>query len=144
MALLEPLYKVSEICSTFGVDTAVVCPGSRSAALTLAFTRNSKIDTRVITDERSAAFVALGMAQVSKKPVVLICTSGTAGLNFAPAVAEAYFQRIPLRPTDHPSGLTNMTVKLFSSKISSEITLLNRMIFRWIIRIRTAFGKQNA
>lgn len=96
MALLEPLYKVSEICSTFGVDNVVVCPGSRSAALTLAFTRNSKINTRVITDERSAAFVALGMAQVSNKPVVLICTSGTAGLNFAPAVAEAFFQRIPL------------------------------------------------
>ena len=96
MALLEPLYKVSEICSTFGVDNAVVCPGSRSAALTLAFTRNSKINIRVITDERSAAFVALGMAQVSNKPVVLICTSGTAGLNFAPAVAEAFFQRIPL------------------------------------------------
>jgi 2-succinyl-5-enolpyruvyl-6-hydroxy-3-cyclohexene-1-carboxylate synthase len=96
MALLEPLYKVSEICSTFGVDTAVVCPGSRSAALTLAFTRTSKIHTHVITDERSAAFVALGMAQISKKPVVLICTSGTAGLNFAPAVAEAFFQNIPL------------------------------------------------
>jgi 2-succinyl-5-enolpyruvyl-6-hydroxy-3-cyclohexene-1-carboxylate synthase len=96
MALLEPLYKVSEICAAFGVDTAVVCPGSRSAALTLAFTRNRKINTQVITDERSAAFVALGMAQVSKKAVVLICTSGTAGLNFAPAVAEAFFQRIPL------------------------------------------------
>ena len=96
MALLEPLYRVSEICAYRGIENVVICPGSRSAALTLAFVRNKKFRIRVITDERSAAFTALGMAQVSGKPTVLICTSGTAALNFSPAVAEAYFQGIPL------------------------------------------------
>lgn len=96
MALLEPLYRVSEICAYGGIENVVICPGSRSAALTLAFVRNKKFRTRVITDERSAAYVALGLAQVSGKATVLICTSGTAALNFSPAVAEAYFQGIPL------------------------------------------------
>lgn len=96
MALLEPLYRVSEICAYWGIENVVICPGSRSAALTLAFVRNKKFRSRVIADERSAAFTALGMAQVSGKPTVLICTSGTAALNFSPAVAEAYFQGIPL------------------------------------------------
>lgn len=96
MALLEPLYRVSEICAYQGIENVVICPGSRSAALTLAFVRNKKFSTRVITDERSAAFVALGMAQASGKATVLICTSGTAALNFSPAVAEAFFQGIPL------------------------------------------------
>ncbi len=96
MALVEPLYKLSEICSFWGVKDVVICPGSRSAPLTLAFSRNSSFKTHTITDERSAGFVALGMAQVSNRPVVLICTSGTAALNFSPAVAEAFFQKIPL------------------------------------------------
>ncbi|MCD8538552.1 MAG: 2-succinyl-5-enolpyruvyl-6-hydroxy-3-cyclohexene-1-carboxylic-acid synthase, partial [Leadbetterella sp.] len=96
MALLEPLYRVSEICADRGIENVVICPGSRSAALTLAFVRNKKFRIRVITDERSAAFVALGWAQASGKATVLICTSGTAALNFSPAVAEAYFQGIPL------------------------------------------------
>lgn len=96
MALLEPLYRVSEICAYQGVENVVICPGSRSAALTLAFVRNKKFRTHVITDERSAAFVALGMAQATGKTTVLICTSGTAALNFSPAVAEACFQGIPL------------------------------------------------
>lgn len=96
MALLEPLYRVSEICAHHGIENVVICPGSRSAALTLAFVRNKKFRTQVITDERSAAFIALGLAQASGKPSVLICTSGTAALNFSPAVAEAYFQGVPL------------------------------------------------
>lgn len=96
MALLEPLYRVAEICAYHGIENVVICPGSRSAALTLAFVRNKKFRTQVITDERSAAFVALGMAQATGKTSVLICTSGTAALNFSPAVAEAYFQRVPL------------------------------------------------
>lgn len=96
MALLEPLYRVAEICAYRGVENVVICPGSRSAALTLAFARNTQFHTRVIADERSAAFVALGWAQATGKPTVLICTSGTAALNFSPAVAEAFFQGIPL------------------------------------------------
>ncbi|MCP9767207.1 2-succinyl-5-enolpyruvyl-6-hydroxy-3-cyclohexene-1-carboxylic-acid synthase [Lacihabitans sp. LS3-19] len=96
MSLIEPLYKISEICSAFEIEDVIICPGSRSAALTLAFTRNPKIKTKVIADERSAAFVALGMAQQSGKIVALVCTSGSAALNFAPAISEAFFQEIPL------------------------------------------------
>ncbi len=96
MALLDPLYRIADICAYHGIEYAVVSPGSRSAALTLAFNRNASINTTVIVDERSAGFVALGMAQKTKKPVVLICTSGTAALNYSPAVAEAYFQGTPL------------------------------------------------
>lgn len=93
---IEPLYKIVELCALHGIKEAVICPGSRSAALTLAFARNAKINTRVIADERSAAFVALGMALQSGETVALVCTSGSAALNFAPAVAEAYFQEISL------------------------------------------------
>ena len=94
--MIEPLYKISEICSAFGIEDVIICPGSRSAAMTLAFSRNPKIKTKVIADERSAAFVALGMAQQSRKTVALVCTSGSASLNFAPAISEAFFQEIPL------------------------------------------------
>lgn len=96
MPLLEPLYNLVELCALHGIKDAVICPGSRSAALTLAFARNAKIRTRVIADERSAAFIALGMALQSGETIALVCTSGSAALNFAPAVAEAFFQEIPL------------------------------------------------
>ena len=96
MPFIEPLYKIVELCASHGINEAVICPGSRSAALTLSFARNAKINTRVIADERSAAFVALGMALQSGETVALVCTSGSASLNFSPAVAEAYFQEIPL------------------------------------------------
>ncbi|MBP6619116.1 MAG: 2-succinyl-5-enolpyruvyl-6-hydroxy-3-cyclohexene-1-carboxylic-acid synthase [Leadbetterella sp.] len=96
MPLLEPLYNIVELCALHGIKEAIICPGSRSAALTLAFARNTRINTRVIADERSAAFVALGMALQSGETVALVCTSGSAALNFAPAIAEAYFQEIPL------------------------------------------------
>lgn len=96
MPLLEPLYNLVELCALHGVNDAIICPGSRSAALTLALARNAKIRTRVIADERSAAFVALGMAYQSGQTVALVCTSGSAALNFAPAIAEAFFQEIPL------------------------------------------------
>lgn len=89
-------FVISKLCSEFGIRHAVICPGSRSAPLVFAFSRNKKIKTCVIVDERSAAYLALGMAQQLQKPVVLICTSGTAALNFYPAIAEAYYQKIPL------------------------------------------------
>ncbi|WP_373511756.1 2-succinyl-5-enolpyruvyl-6-hydroxy-3-cyclohexene-1-carboxylic-acid synthase [Persicitalea sp.] len=96
MAVLQPLIDLAQLCHLHGVTQAVISPGSRSAALTLAFARNPNIECQVVMDERAAGFVALGMAQQLKKPVVLICTSGSAAYNFAPAVAEAYFQQIPL------------------------------------------------
>ena len=85
-----------ETLSHLGLVTAVLCPGSRSSPLTLAFAQHSQIETIPILDERSAAFFALGRAKRSRKPVVLVCTSGTAGANFYPAVIEAKESQIPL------------------------------------------------
>lgn len=79
-----------------GVRNAVICPGSRNAPIAMALAACREISTEVIIDERSAAFVALGMAQTSQSPVMIVCTSGTALLNFSPAVAEAYYAGIPL------------------------------------------------
>jgi 2-succinyl-5-enolpyruvyl-6-hydroxy-3-cyclohexene-1-carboxylate synthase len=74
----------------------VICPGSRSAPLTIALSRHPEISTYVLADERSAAYVALGLSQALGKTVGLVCTSGTAVLNFYPAIAEAYYQGISL------------------------------------------------
>jgi 2-succinyl-5-enolpyruvyl-6-hydroxy-3-cyclohexene-1-carboxylate synthase len=93
---LQPIFDIAAICSAKGIKDAVVCPGSRCAPLTLAFTRHPDIRVRTISDERSAGFIALGIAQHTKTTVVIICTSGTAGYNLAPAIAEAYYQRVPL------------------------------------------------
>ena len=94
--LLQSINNIAEICARKGVRQVVISPGSRSAALTLAFARHPGIATKVIADERAAGFVALGMAQYSGQTVALVCTSGSAGYNLAPAVVEAYFQGIPL------------------------------------------------
>lgn len=84
------------ICAKKGIEQAILSPGSRCAPLTLAFTRHPDIHARTISDERSAAFIALGMAQQLNQPVVLVCTSGSAALNYYPAIAEAFFQQVPL------------------------------------------------
>ena len=87
---------LAETLQRLGLTTAVICPGSRSAPLTIAFAQNNKIETLPILDERSASFFALGIAQKSGLPAALICTSGTAAANFYPAIIEARESRIPL------------------------------------------------
>src|SRR5204862_3685766 len=79
-----------------GVTDAVVAPGSRSAPLALALARDHRLRTQVVLDERSASFRALGLALASERPVVVLCTSGTAAANFHPAVIEASHARVPL------------------------------------------------
>jgi 2-succinyl-5-enolpyruvyl-6-hydroxy-3-cyclohexene-1-carboxylate synthase len=79
-----------------GITDVVLTPGSRNAPFSISIANTPIFETYSIVDERSAAFFALGLSQQSKKPTVLICTSGTALLNYAPAIAEAYYQRIPL------------------------------------------------
>ncbi|MFT6176598.1 MAG: 2-succinyl-5-enolpyruvyl-6-hydroxy-3-cyclohexene-1-carboxylate synthase [Bacteroidia bacterium] len=74
---------------------AVISPGSRNAPVIYALHHSSK-SCHSIVDERSAAFVALGMAKHTKQPVILSCTSGTAALNYYPAIAEAFYARVPL------------------------------------------------
>lgn len=91
-----PIINIAAVCARLGVTRAVISPGSRSAPLTIAFARHPDIQCYSVSDERAAAFIALGMSQQSGAPVALICTSGSAGLNYAPAVAEACFSRVPL------------------------------------------------
>jgi 2-succinyl-5-enolpyruvyl-6-hydroxy-3-cyclohexene-1-carboxylate synthase len=105
MTKLEPFQQLARLCLRKGVENVIICPGSRNAALTIAFTAEKGLKCYSISDERSAGYIALGMALQTGKTSVIICTSGTAALNFAPAVAEAYFQEIPLLvlTADRPS-----------------------------------------
>ena len=96
MAILQPIINIAEICAQKGIERVVISPGSRSAVLTLAFARHPQISVTVIADERSAGFVALGLAQSTGKTVAVVCTSGSAAYNLAPAVVEAFFQQVPL------------------------------------------------
>ncbi|MGB3192138.1 MAG: 2-succinyl-5-enolpyruvyl-6-hydroxy-3-cyclohexene-1-carboxylic-acid synthase [Limnoraphis sp.] len=100
--IVETLYKL-------GLTTAIISPGSRSSPLTFAFSQQSEIETIPVLDERSAAFFALGIAKKSGLPTVLVCTSGTAGANFYPAVIEARESRVPLLilTADRPPELRN-------------------------------------
>jgi len=93
----KPIVKsLVELCHLHGVEQVILSPGSRNAPLIISFTGCEKFECLSITDERSAGYFALGLARETHKPVALVCTSGTAALNYAPAVAEAYYQQIPL------------------------------------------------
>jgi 2-succinyl-5-enolpyruvyl-6-hydroxy-3-cyclohexene-1-carboxylate synthase len=87
---------IIEICQQKGVQHIVISPGSRNAPLTIGFTNNPFFKCYSIADERCAGFFALGMAQQLKQPVVVVCTSGSALLNYYPAVAEAFYSQIPM------------------------------------------------
>ena len=109
-----------------GVSRAVVSPGSRSTPLAVALWRQPGIEVTIAIDERSGSFFALGAAQASGEPVVLLCTSGTAAANFHPAVAEADLSSVPLivltadRPPelrDIGAGQTIDQVKLYGSSV---------------------------
>ena len=86
----------AELFARKGMKHIVISPGSRNAPLILAFAQHPDIEALTIIDERSAAFFALGIAQQTRKTVAIACTSGSAVLNYAPAIAEAYYQKIPL------------------------------------------------
>ncbi len=106
-----------EVLAQKGVKNVVISPGSRNAPLTISFNRHPNFTCYSIVDERCAAFVALGMAQQSKVPVVICCTSGSAVLNYAPAIVEAYYQKIPLliltadRPPEWIDQMDGQTIR---------------------------------
>ena len=87
---------VISACAQFHIETVVISPGSRNAPLTIGFSNHKEIETLSVVDERCAAFFALGIAQQTQKPVAILCTSGSALLNYYPAVAEAFYSNIPL------------------------------------------------
>ncbi len=101
MPILQPIVNLAELLYQKGIREVIISPGSRSAPLTLAVARHPHLVARVVADERSAGFIALGLAQQARangtpRAVALICTSGSAVYNLSPAVAEAFFQEIPL------------------------------------------------
>jgi 2-succinyl-5-enolpyruvyl-6-hydroxy-3-cyclohexene-1-carboxylate synthase len=85
-----------QLCLDKGIDHIIISPGSRNAPLTIGFGEHPAFKCFSIVDERCAAFFALGIAQQLQKPVAVICTSGSALLNYYPAVAEAFYSDIPL------------------------------------------------
>lgn len=87
---------IIQICLAKGITTIIISPGSRNAPLTIGFASNPAFQCYSIADERAAAFFALGIAQQTKQPVALVCTSGSALLNYYPAFAEAFYSQIPL------------------------------------------------
>ena len=97
-------------CQENEIINIVISPGSRNAPLTIGFLNNKKFKILSVVDERCAAFFALGIAQQTKKPVALVCTSGSALLNYYPAIAEAFFSNIPLiiLSADRPKHLLNI------------------------------------
>lgn len=121
------------ICLEKKVKNVVFSPGSRNAPLILSFTNNPDFECLSIPDERSAGFFALGMAQQLKRPVILSCTSGSAALNYAPAIVEAYYQKIPLivitsdRPLewiDQGNGQTMRQTNIYNQYIKKSYNLV--------------------
>lgn len=115
--ILSSIVHAIQVCAQLGIRHAILSPGSRCAPLSIAFARHPDVQVRTLSDERSAAFVGLGIARQRREPVVLVCTSGSAAYNYAPAVAEAYFQQIPLivmtadRPPEWIDQLDGQTIR---------------------------------
>lgn len=145
--LQKAIDHIAAACFAEGITEAVICPGSRNAPLTIAFVRSGKFRCLSVADERSAGFIALGKAIALQKPVVLICTSGSAVANFYPAVLEAYYQQVPLivitadRPSemiDQWDGQTIRQAELFGSHVlgfwSTPESYSNPLLFAQITR----------
>lgn len=115
-----------EVLARLGIETVITSPGSRSTPLTIAAARNPRIEALSILDERSAGFYALGLAKRQRRPVALVCTSGSAAANYWPAVVEASMSATPLllltadRPPemrDCASGQTIDQLKLYGDYV---------------------------
>ncbi len=114
------------------VKHVIFSPGSRNAPLVIGFNSSPFFDKKVVVDERSAGFYALGIAQQTKMPAVICSTSGSATLNYSPSIAEAYYQKIPLivitadRPPewiDHGEGQSIRQQNIFSNYIEKSYQL---------------------
>ncbi len=131
---------IIEICKAKGIIDIVISPGSRNAPLTIGFANNPSFKCYSIADERCAAFFAVGMAQQLKKPVAVVCTSGSALLNYYPAVAEAFYSQIPLvvisadRPHDKIDIGDGQTIRqenvyanhiIYSANLNEEVSAEN-------------------
>lgn len=129
---------VVALCVAKNIKHVVISPGSRNAPLTIGFTHHDDITAYSIVDERCAAFFALGIAQQKRTPVALVCTSGSALLNYYPAIAEAFYSDIPLvvisadRPIERIDIGDGQTIRqknvfenhiIYSANLYSELVL---------------------
>ncbi|WP_299668934.1 2-succinyl-5-enolpyruvyl-6-hydroxy-3-cyclohexene-1-carboxylic-acid synthase [uncultured Polaribacter sp.] len=130
---------VISACIQFNIETVVISPGSRNAPLTIGFSNHKEIETLSVVDERCAAFFALGIAQQTRKPVAVLCTSGSALLNYYPAIAEAFYSNIPLviisadRPKhfiDIGDGQTIRQENVFANHILFSANLIENPKFK--------------
>lgn len=128
----EGVQQLAKAFQNKGVSHIVFSPGSRNAPLVVTFANDERFKCFVIPDERSAAFFALGMAEQLMAPVAVICTSGSALLNYYPAVAEAFYRNVPLviisadRPNewiDQGDGQTIRQENVLKNHILAETTL---------------------
>ena len=128
----EGIHSLILACWEFGIRDVVICPGSRNAPLTISFNQSGKFNCQSIADERVAAFYAMGMSLATSRPVAVVCTSGSASLNLAPAIAEAYYLKVPLiaitadRPlawTDQGNGQTIRQEGIFENYIRDWYSL---------------------
>lgn len=129
---LQHIADLAEILFAQGVDDVVISPGSRNAPLIRTFYNRFGEKCKSLVDERSAAFFAIGQSLITKKPTVLISTSGTAVLNYAPAVAEAFYQHVPLliitadRPSEWIGQQDNQAIQqenIYSNYIKASFSL---------------------
>lgn len=108
---------LAHVLQQYGIDKVVVSPGSRNAPLAIHFSEMDAMQCYSIVDERSAAFVGMGMAKALKKPVAITCTSGSAATNYYPAIVEAFYQNVPLlvltadRPRDYVDIFDGQTIR---------------------------------
>ncbi|WP_243720018.1 2-succinyl-5-enolpyruvyl-6-hydroxy-3-cyclohexene-1-carboxylic-acid synthase [Macrococcus lamae] len=128
--LTKQVYQTIKGLYDYGVHEVVISPGSRSTPLAMACEVHPQMTTYIHPDERSAAFFALGLIKATKKPVAVICTSGTAASNYMPAVSEAYISRMPLvvMTSDRPHELRNVgapqainQVRMFTNFVNYEV-----------------------
>ena len=129
---------ITLLCLSKGIKNVVISPGSRNAPLTISFSNHPEIEAYSVVDERSAAFFALGLAQQLQEPVALCCSSGSALLNYYPAIAEAFYSDVPLvvisadRPVERIDIGDGQTIRqknvyqnhiLYSANLYSELVL---------------------
>ncbi|WP_417786248.1 2-succinyl-5-enolpyruvyl-6-hydroxy-3-cyclohexene-1-carboxylic-acid synthase [Tenacibaculum sp.] len=148
---------VVSVCNQFNIDTVVISPGSRNAPLTVGFSNHPEIKTLSVVDERCAAFFAMGIAQQKQQPVAIVCSSGSALLNYYPAIAEAFYSNIPLVviSADRPKHLIDIgdgqTIRqenvfenhiLFSANLIEEESQLKNNISLLIEALQTSITQK--
>ncbi len=152
---IELAQSIIEICKAKNIQRIIISPGSRNAPLTIGFASDPFFTCYSIADERCAAFFGMGIAQQEQFPVALVCTSGSALLNYYPAVAEAFYSQIPLvvisadRPTQKIDIGDGQTIRqrnvyenhiLYSANLHEEVSVENDMLIN--NAINTAIAKK--